>query len=105
MATAAVPRHAARLCRRSLPLASRGTIQPTALLPCVPRRALTSKEKNQEEGEKDFKGQLWQSTTNRVQREREEQEGYARQRHANEAARGPGFGAALSLTTGKVGVI
>lgn len=105
MASRVLRRHAARLCSCRHPLKFRGMIQPTASIAQLSKRAFASKEKGQEEGEKDFKGQLWQSTTNRVQREREEQEDYARQRYANQAAQGPGIGAALGLTTGKHRVI
>lgn len=65
------------------------------------RRTFATSRVRKDEGKPDFKAQLWESTTARVQKEREEQERYARGRMARAGA---GVGAtSLGFTLGKEG--
>lgn len=96
-----VSRQSTRTFRRLLtPCIHHQTRHPQAVPPLHWRRGFATHPKD--DGDKDFKGQLWQSTTNRVQRERQEQERFARHRNLREAGRGLGPGGAVAFTTCKI---
>ncbi|KAF2170082.1 hypothetical protein M409DRAFT_19689 [Zasmidium cellare ATCC 36951] len=69
------------------------------------RSYATGQKKDAEEERESFKGQLYQSTFDRLQRERDEQAKFTQQREAQKAARsgGGGFILPLVLTVGVIG--
>lgn len=60
-------------------------------------RLYATEQKKEEEERDSFKGQLYQSTFDRLQREREEQAKFTQQREAQKAARGGGGSLILPL--------
>lgn len=60
-------------------------------------RSYATEQKKEGEERDSFKGQLYQSTFDRLQREREEQAKFTQQREAQKAARGGGGSLILPL--------
>ncbi|KAI7456868.1 hypothetical protein KC351_g18885, partial [Hortaea werneckii] len=81
MSRTSIPRH---LLRRKLLDPSRSRPHSWTA-PAIARRCYAT---NPDEGKEDFKGQLYQSTNERVDRERAEQARFAQIREAQKAARG-----------------
>ncbi|KAI7248842.1 hypothetical protein KC352_g13272, partial [Hortaea werneckii] len=97
MSRTPIPRHL--LCRQLLhPSRSR---PQGCIAPAIARRCYAT---NPDEGKEDFKGQLYQSTNERVDRERAEQARFAQIREAQKAARGsPGWMVPFVLAVGIAG--
>ncbi|KAI6865703.1 FAD-binding domain-containing protein [Hortaea werneckii] len=97
MSRTPIPRH---LLRRQLLHSSRSRPQG-CIAPAIARRCYAT---NPDEGKEDFKGQLYQSTNERVDRERAEQARFAQIREAQKAARGsPGWMVPFVLAVGIAG--